>query len=155
MGTWLGSSVSENETHTRGDLDKALCFCGRTQVLKKATRRRKDPPYSSLTQVVSLSPSHGPGQDTHSSRSANLKQIVTGKGAGGRKAVQQKLEQDGVAKISFDRKDTMLLPTQGCSRYKEMQELGSYHLLLKTCNYLKTCSSSCPEPRAPPSWSPR
>ena len=154
--------MSENETHTRGDLDKALCFCGRTQVLKKATRRRKDPPYSSLTQAVSLSPSHGSGQDTHSSGWANLKQIVTnlkqivtGKGAGGRKAVQQKPGQDGVAKTSFDRKDTMLLPTQGCSRYKEMQELGSYHLLLKTCNYLKTCSSSCPEPRAPPSWSPR
>ena len=41
--------------------------------------RRKDPPYVSLTQVMVLSPSHWSGQAAHSSRLANLKQIVTGR----------------------------------------------------------------------------
>ena len=44
-----------------------------------------------------------------------MKQIVTGRRgkeeAGCRKAFQSKLEQNGVTKISFDRKDIMLLST--------------------------------------------
>jgi len=63
----------------REDLDKALYFCRRVQVLKKHAQRRKDPSYLSLTQVMYLSPSHGSGQGAHSSQLANLKQIVTGR----------------------------------------------------------------------------
>ena len=60
-----------------------------------------------------LSPSHWSGQGTHSSRLANLKQIVTGRRRkdeeGHRKVFQPKPEQNGLTKISFDRKDLMLL----------------------------------------------
>ena len=55
-----------------------------------------------------LYPSHWSGQGAHSSRLANLKQIVTGrigKEEGGcRKAFKLKPEQNGVTKISFDSK---------------------------------------------------
>ena len=72
-----------------------------------------------LTQVIYLSPSHWSGQGPHSSRLANLKQTVTGgeegKGrGGGRRKV--KPEQNGVTKISFNRKDIMLLSTVPNSR---------------------------------------
>ena len=82
-------------------------------VLKKHTQRRKDPPCLSLMQVIYLSPSHWSGKGAHSSQLANLRQIVAGrrgKDGGGchRKAFQLKLEQNGVTKISFDRKDIML-----------------------------------------------
>ena len=84
-------------------------------MLKKHGQRRKDPPYLSLTQVVYLSPSHGSGQGAYSSRLANLKQTAPGrrgKEEGGlRKAFQLKLEQNGVTKVSFDRKAIMLLST--------------------------------------------
>ena len=60
-----------------------------------------------------LSLSHWSGQGAHSSWLANLKQIVTGRRweGGRRKAFQLKLEQNGVTKIFFDRKDIMLLST--------------------------------------------
>ena len=102
-------SVEKWDTLTWGALDKGLYFCRRVQVLKKGTQRRKDPPYLCLTQVMYLSPSHWSGQGTHSSWLANLKQIVTGKrgkeAVGGRKA----FAQNGVTKISSDKKDIMLL----------------------------------------------
>ena len=47
-------------------------------MLKKHMQRRKDPPYLSLMQVMYLSLSHWSDQGVHSSRLANLKQIVTG-----------------------------------------------------------------------------
>ena len=72
-------SVEKWDTWTRGDLDKALSFCRRAQVLKKCTPRRKDPPCLSLTRVMYLSPSHGSGQGAHSSWMADLKQTVTGR----------------------------------------------------------------------------
>ena len=108
-------SVGKWDTWTRGDLDRALYFCRRARVLKKHTQRRNDPSYLSLTWVMYVSPSHWSGRGTRSSRLANLKQIVTGRrGKGGwcrRKAVQLKPEQNGVTKISFSRKDIMLLST--------------------------------------------
>ena len=90
-------------------------------MLKKPAQRRKDPPCLSLTQVMCLSPSHWPSQGTHSSPLANLKHIVTGRRGkeegGHRKAFHPKPEQNRVTKISFDRKDIMLLFTvwtHGC-----------------------------------------
>ena len=80
-------------------------------MLKKHPQRRKDPPYLSLTQVMYLSPSHWSGQGTHSSQLANLKQIVTGRRGKEEGRSQPKPEQNGVTKISFDRKDIMLLST--------------------------------------------
>lgn len=84
---------------------------------KSVRAEQRTLPYLSLTQVMYLSPSHGSGQGAHSSRLANLEQIVTGKigkeegGLAG--LIQRRLEpeQNGVTKISFDRKDTLLLST--------------------------------------------
>ena len=81
-GRWLRSSVLENETHEHGEISTRL-FCRRAWVLKKHAQRRKDPPYLFLMQVMYLSPFHWSGQGTHSSRLANLKQIVTGEEGGG------------------------------------------------------------------------
>ena len=80
---------------------------------KSARAEQRTLPYLSLTQVMCLSPSHWSGQGAHSSQFADLKQIVTGKrgkedGGGHRKA---KPEQNRVTKISFNRKDIMLLST--------------------------------------------
>ena len=46
---------------------------------KSVHTKQRTVPYLSLTQVIYLSPSHWSGQGAHSSRLANLKQIVTGK----------------------------------------------------------------------------
>ena len=66
-------------------------------------------------QVIYLSPSHRSNQGTHSCQLANLKQIFTGKlgkeEGGCRKAFQLKLQQKGITKVYFDRKDIMLLST--------------------------------------------
>ena len=63
-------------------------------------------------QVMYLCPSHWSGQGAHSSRLANLKQIVTGRrGKEERGSQEGEQEQNGVTKISFDRKDIMLLST--------------------------------------------
>ena len=68
-----------------------------------------------------LSPSHWSGQGPHSSQLANLKQTVTGRRGkeegGHRKAFWPKPEQNGVTKMTFDRKAIMLLPT--VSSYKQ------------------------------------
>ena len=81
--------------------------------IQKAHARKKRPSlFIPNTDDVPV----GSGQGTHSSRLANLKQIVPGrrgKEDGGRRRVfQPKLEQNGVAKISFDRQDIMLLSTR-------------------------------------------
>ena len=66
---------------------------------------REDPSHSPPAQVVSLSPSHGSGQGAHSSRLANLKQIVPGRRGkrGMEEGVSDQQEQNGVTKASFDR----------------------------------------------------
>ena len=91
-------------------------------------------PYVSLTQVMQLSPSHWSGQGTHSSQLANLKQIVTGrrgKEEGGRRKVfQLKPEQNGVTKISFDRKDSTL-PSTGAYQRIDFSEPRLLHLLIQ------------------------
>ena len=70
-------SVLENETHEHGEISTRLFTCaGGRGGSKRPVQRRKDPPYLSLTQVTYLSPSHGSGQGTHSSRFTNLKQTV-------------------------------------------------------------------------------
>ena len=74
LGTWLGSSVSKNETHEHGEIS--------TRPLTSAEGHRyskKRVPCLSLMQVIYLSPSHRSGQGAHSSQLANLKQIVTGR----------------------------------------------------------------------------
>ena len=107
--------VKNCDTWTWGDLNKALYFCRRVQVLKKCAQRRKDPPYLSLVQVMYLSPSHWSGQGAHSSWLANLKQIVTGRRGKEervcRRVSQPKPEQNGVTKTSFDGKGVILLCT--------------------------------------------
>ena len=61
-----------------------------------------------------LSPSHGSGQGTHSSRSADRHKLLLGE-EGKRKGSQgvswPKPEPNGVTKISFDRRDMMSLST--------------------------------------------
>ena len=111
-------SVRKWDTWTRGDVDKALYFCRRARVLKKPEQRRKDPLYLSPTQVMYLPPSHWSGQGAHACRWADLKQTVAGR----RKKEEEvsgrrfgwKPEQNGVTKISFDRKDIMLLLRVWC-----------------------------------------
>ena len=114
MGAWLGSSVSKNKTREHGEISTRLFTSAEGRRCPKSEQRRKDPPCVSPAQVMSLSPSQGSGQGPHSSQLANLKQIVTERRGGGevrRKVFQPKLEQNGVTKISFDRKDIMLLST--------------------------------------------
>ena len=67
-------------------------------------------------QVMYLSPFHWSGQGAHSSWLANLKQIVIGsrgKEEGVAGGIQPKPEKNGVTKITFDRKDIMLLSIGG------------------------------------------
>ena len=71
-------SIRKWDTWTRGDLDKALYFYRRAQVLKKHAQRRKDPLYLSLTHVMYLSPSHWSGQGSHSSCLANWNKLFLG-----------------------------------------------------------------------------
>ena len=64
-----------------------------------------------------LSPSHWSGQGAHSSRLANCDKLLLGEKVKRRGGVSQgvfqlKPEQNGVTKISFDRKDIMLLLTK-------------------------------------------
>ena len=98
-----------------GDLDKALYFCRRAQVLQKVRAQNKERTlsYLSLMQVMSLSPSHGSGQGAHSSWLANLKQIVTGRRGKEEGGCRKAFQQNGVTKTSSDRKDIMLLSTMG------------------------------------------
>lgn len=91
LGTWLGSPVSENETHAHGELSTRPLPCAEARGCSKgAAPRRKAPPCCPLTQAMDRSPCGGSGQGVHSSRLAHLKQIVTGRrreeerGAGGR-----------------------------------------------------------------------
>ena len=68
-------------------------------------------------QVMYLSPSHWSGQGAHSSRLANCNRLLLGEKVKRRGGVSQgvfqlKPEQNGVTKISFDRKDIMLLRTK-------------------------------------------
>ena len=79
LGTWFGSSVSENEAHDHGEILTRVFTSAEGAGAQKAAPRRKDSPSLSLMQVMDLSPSHGSGQGAHSSRWANLKQIVTGR----------------------------------------------------------------------------
>ena len=65
--------VKNCDTWTWGDLNEALYFCRRVQVLQKARTLNKGP------SPIYLSASHLSGQGTHSSWLANLKQIVTGR----------------------------------------------------------------------------
>ena len=83
---------------------------------KSAHTKQRTLPYLSLIQVLYLSPFHRSGQGAHSSQLANLKQIVTGRRGKEEGRSQPKPEQNGVTKISFDRKDIMLLSTVISSR---------------------------------------
>ena len=60
--------------------------------------------YLSITQAVHLSSSHWSGQGTHTSLLANLKQLLLGEEVW-RRVSQTKQKQNGVTKVSFDRKD--------------------------------------------------
>ena len=114
--------MSKNETHEHGKISTSLftsaggCRCSKKCICSE----QRTPPHLSLMQEMYLSPCHWSGQGTHSSWLASLKQIVTGrrgKEEGGlKKAFQPKPEQNGVTKISFDRKDIMLLSTVPNSR---------------------------------------
>ena len=82
---------------------------------------------------VDLSPARGSGQGAHSSRGA----IETGcswekreRGRGGRRAFQPKPERNGVAKISFDRRDILSLCTLGRENFRRLDKrvyIFSYH----------------------------
>ena len=82
---------------------------------QKVHAKKKRPYLFIPNALMYLFASHWSGQGAHSSRLANLKQIVTGRRGkeegGHKKAFQLKPEQNGVTKISFDRKDIMLLST--------------------------------------------
>ena len=100
---------------TRRSQQGSLLLQKGSGTLKSVLAEQRTLPYLSLMQVIYLSPSYWSGQGAHSSWLDNLKQIVTerrGKEEGGhRKAFQQ----NGVIKISFDRKDIMLLSTLWCT----------------------------------------
>ena len=72
---------------------------------KSVCTEQRTLPYLSLIQVLYLSPFHRSGQGAHSSQLANLKQIVTGRRGKEGSHRKGKLEQNGVTKISFNRKD--------------------------------------------------
>ena len=84
-------------------------------VTPKAHAKKKRPPCLSLTQVMYLSTSHGSRQG---SRCSLLAGVGGGRWGGGgrRKVFHPKPEQNGVTKISFDRKDIMLLSALGMGR---------------------------------------
>ena len=69
-------SVRKWDTWTRRDLDKALYFCRKAQILKKHSL--EDPPYLSLTQVMYLSPSHWSGQGARPSWLASWNELLLG-----------------------------------------------------------------------------
>ena len=98
---------------------KKLFFFSRQGSLLLQKGARKDPPYLSLTQLMNLSPPHWSGQGAHSFQLANLKQIVTGRrGTGGsEEGGPVKPEQNGVSKISFDRKDMLLSAVTSRNHY--------------------------------------
>ena len=87
LGRWLDHQCQKMRHVSTGSLDKALLFCRRARGLQKRVQRRKDPPCSSLTQAMDLSPSHGSGQGAHPSRSAHLKHIVPG--SRGKRGIQE------------------------------------------------------------------
>ena len=110
MSEWNKNNSRIFRSSPRRNLDKALYFSRRAQVLQKACALNKGPslPYLSLMQVIYMSPSHWSGQGAHSSWLANWNKLLLGKevkrkGVAG--AFQQKLDQNGVTKISFDTKD--------------------------------------------------
>ena len=91
--------------------------------ISKGVQRRKDPPYLSLTQATFLSPSHWSGQGAHSSRwpiETNCCWEKRERGGRRRRWFQLKLEHSGLAKISLDRKDVILLSTQAPEKGEEM-----------------------------------
>ena len=57
--TWLGLSVSKNETHEHGEISKGM------GTPKSASAEQRTLPYLSLTQAMYLSPSHWSGQVSH------------------------------------------------------------------------------------------
>ena len=78
---------------------------------QRVCRKKTEPPYLSLTQVVYLFPSHWSGQGAHSSHILLgwliWNKLFLGKGGerGGGKVSQTKQKQNGVTKTSFARKD--------------------------------------------------
>ena len=106
---WDHQCWTVRHINTGGSWQGSLLLQKGANAEKALSKKEDPPPHLSLTQVVYLPPSHWSGQGTHSSQSATLKQIVTGrreKGARGQRRVSQtKQEQNGVTKASFDRKD--------------------------------------------------
>ena len=89
---------------------------------KSAHAEQRTLPYLSLMQVMHLSPFHWSGQGAHSSPLANLKQIVTGRRGKEEGGLRKAFQQNRVTKVSFDRKDIMLLSTI-CTAKKEAMNL--------------------------------
>ena len=132
LGTWLGSLVSKNETHAHGEtLTRFLTSAEGHRHSKKCTRQTKDPPLF----LPNAGDAPVPFPWVRSGRTffpvGSLKQIVAGKRGkqeGGRRGISAETEQNGVAKISFDTKDIMLLSTVGfrqpllCSGRTECQK---------------------------------
>lgn len=102
LGTWLGSPVSENETHAHGELSTRPLPCAEARGCSKgAAPRRKAPPCCPLTQAMDRSPCGGSGQGVHSSRLAHLKHCYwekTGRGERRRRAFRRKPGQNGETK---------------------------------------------------------
>ena len=77
---------------------------------KSAHAEQRTLPYLSLMRVIYLS-----GQGAQSSQLANLKHTVSGRrgreGGWSQEGISAEPEQNGVTKISFDRKDIMLCST--------------------------------------------
>ena len=114
---WLGSSVSKSETRGQGEISTRRLSAEGRRASEKRARPTKDPPLfipHAGAGLMDLSPSHGSGQGAHSSRLAHGNKLLLGK-AGKRKGVagafQPKAEPHGVTKLSFHRRDMMLLST--------------------------------------------
>ena len=107
--------MSENETHEQEEISIRLFTSAEGHRCSKSTcSEQRTLPYLSLMQVIYLSPSHWSGQGAHSSWLANWKKLllqkeVKRKGVSGGSSAKTRAKWSN--KISFDRKDIMLLST--------------------------------------------
>ena len=107
-------SVGKWDTWTRGELNKSLYFCRRARILQKAQAKKKIPSLFIPNAGEGPVPFPWVRSGAHSSQLANWNNCCWEKRerrGGHRRAFQPKPEQIRVTKISFDRKDIILLST--------------------------------------------
>ena len=109
--TWLGSSVSKNETREHRQISTRLFTSAEGHGCSESVQRRRDPPCSSLRQRKDPWGRSGRTFFSVGSFETNCYWEKRERGGGRRRVSPLQLEQSGVTKVSFDRKDVMLLST--------------------------------------------